>query len=393
MFKIRKLIYFFGMFLLLSCGTTPPDETKPNAQPASATPAPTAESASVPLAPDVVQTPPAEVLPPEYVVLVPADLPPRPPSFSEFKEGEAKVLTKSGENFNGVFSRDGKKVLFIGRNRPQHLYTQVYELDLETLKEKRVTHQDGIVVYARYLNENKLVYASTTDEQKEDLDRLVKNMKGGDKDTPLKIFEEDNLDLPLELYLSNADGSDMARLTDSRGYDGSPSVDPKGRSIVFTSFRFGDGDLFQLNLPGGKPTRITTQPGIDIEPQYSRDGLQLVWIRRDRQAKTSVVMLANENGKKSRQLELRPGIYQNPSFMDNTTLLFSSNFEEPGNFEIYAMDLTSQCIRRVTNNPGQDRLPVGSPDGKKLLFTSARSGQDHLYLMDFVPSQACIPAQ
>jgi Tol biopolymer transport system component len=42
---------------------------------------------------------------------------------------------------------------------------------------------------------------------------------------------------------------------------------------------------------------------------------------------------------------------------------------------------------RLTYAPGADVLPVFSPDGKRLLWTSTRDGHQpaQLYLADFVP--------
>ena len=42
---------------------------------------------------------------------------------------------------------------------------------------------------------------------------------------------------------------------------------------------------------------------------------------------------------------------------------------------------------RLTYAPGADVLPVFSPDGKKLMWTSTRDGRQpaQLYIADFVP--------
>ncbi|MEK6238332.1 MAG: biopolymer transporter Tol, partial [Planctomycetales bacterium] len=63
------------------------------------------------------------------------------------------------------------------------------------------------------------------------------------------------------------------------------------------------------------------------------------------------------------------------------------------NFDLYLMKYEIQDgkfvggkVQRVTDAPTFDLLPVFSPDGKKLMWTSGRS-QDHtsqLYLADFV---------
>ncbi len=53
----------------------------------------------------------------------------------------------------------------------------------------------------------------------------------------------------------------------------------------------------------------------------------------------------------------------------------------PG-FDIYQADLKGNIIKRFTDEPGYDAEPTVSPDGKKIVFTSTRSGDLELYTMD-----------
>jgi Tol biopolymer transport system component len=52
------------------------------------------------------------------------------------------------------------------------------------------------------------------------------------------------------------------------------------------------------------------------------------------------------------------------------------------NFDIFVADLEGNIKRQLTNEPGYDAEPTVSPDGKKIVFTSMRSGDLELYTMD-----------
>ena len=51
-------------------------------------------------------------------------------------------------------------------------------------------------------------------------------------------------------------------------------------------------------------------------------------------------------------------------------------------FEIYVMDNDGGNLRNLSNNPGDDRQPSWSPDGKQIAFMSERDGHRQIYVMD-----------
>jgi WD40-like Beta Propeller Repeat len=56
-------------------------------------------------------------------------------------------------------------------------------------------------------------------------------------------------------------------------------------------------------------------------------------------------------------------------------------------YDLYWMDVDTLKKVRLTFAPGADVLPVFSPDGKKLMWTSTRDGHQpsQLYIADFIP--------
>lgn len=53
-----------------------------------------------------------------------------------------------------------------------------------------------------------------------------------------------------------------------------------------------------------------------------------------------------------------------------------------GNDEIWSIRPDGSEQRQLTNEPGGDGSPIGSPDGKTIFFTSNRSGQGHVWRMN-----------
>src|SRR5919201_1797632 len=64
-----------------------------------------------------------------------------------------------------------------------------------------------------------------------------------------------------EMFATDLDSGRLARLTDNEGYDAEGAVSPDGRRIVFTSLRDGDLDLYLMDADGSNVRRLTGEPG------------------------------------------------------------------------------------------------------------------------------------
>jgi len=63
-------------------------------------------------------------------------------------------------------------------------------------------------------------------------------------------------------------------------------------------------------------------------------------------------------------------------------ILFSSDRDGEGNFEIYVMDSDGNNVRRLTNHPAIDAEPVWSPDQQRIAFSSNRERNYSIYVMN-----------
>ena len=79
------------------------------------------------------------------------------------------------------------------------------------------------------------------------------------------------------LHAPKADGTDVARLTDTPGYDAEGTVCAKDGSIVFTSVRDGDIELYRMDADGKNVKRLTNTPGYDGGAFFNADCSKIVW--------------------------------------------------------------------------------------------------------------------
>ena len=61
-----------------------------------------------------------------------------------------------------------------------------------------------------------------------------------------------------EIFVMNADGTGLKKLTDNTDVDAAPSWSPDGGKIVFTSDRGGSFELYRMNADGSQQVMIPT---------------------------------------------------------------------------------------------------------------------------------------
>jgi Tol biopolymer transport system component len=84
-----------------------------------------------------------------------------------------------------------------------------------------------------------------------------------------------------EIYLMNADGTGVRRLTRHEATDTMPAFSSRGDRVAFTSLRDGDYEIYilQLNADGSPAQleRVTNSPGRDMHPRFSPDDRWLLF--------------------------------------------------------------------------------------------------------------------
>ena len=80
-----------------------------------------------------------------------------------------------------------------------------------------------------------------------------------------------------DIWMANEDGSNVHRLTDNLAREVYPRFSPDGRSIAFSSNRYGNNDVYVIASTGGTPTRLTYHTGADDVVGWTRDSEQVIF--------------------------------------------------------------------------------------------------------------------
>lgn len=169
-----------------------------------------------------------------------------------------------------------------------------------------------------------------------------------------------------DLYVMNADGGGVERLTDHPEPDRDPSWAPDGRSLFFTSERDGRGGIYRVWLGDRRVERVTSGPDRAIMPAASPDGRRVAYAAQPRLR--FQVLLQDLTTGKGRQITDGSGACLPAWAPDGRALAYVETASEPSVIEV--VDLASGERRRLVEDPVLwSYYPAWSPDGMLVAFS------------------------
>jgi TolB protein len=142
----------------------------------------------------------------------------------------------------------------------------------------------------------------------------------------------------MQLMMAGIDGGGMHRISNVRAIEVSPRVNPKtGSDLLYISGRSGHQQLWRMNLDGTDREMLTSGEGDVANPSWSPDGhhIAFCWTRG----------------------------------------------YEPGNMNIFVMDIADRKYIQLTSGSGRNENPWWAPDGIHLVYSSKRGPATQIYSM------------
>lgn len=140
-----------------------------------------------------------------------------------------------------------------------------------------------------------------------------------------------------------------------------PAWSPDGKLIAFAALRGPKRDIYVYHVETGAVEQITDDRYDDVEPSWLANSTELVF-SSDRPHPQNAAI----------DREGHPYLISSAAFMPGNL--------EYGDYNIFRLDVVHKRAEPVDVGPGQNRLPMVSPEGHTISFISNRSGIDNLYI-------------
>ncbi len=167
------------------------------------------------------------------------------------------------------------------------------------------------------------------------------------------------------------------------GTNSSPAWSPDGSKIMFMSSMQGNPDLYVADANGGHPKRLTFSVGVNTSPAWNpKTGQEVVFVSDRAGAGHPQLYTMNLDGTNIEKIALEDAGYViDPAWSPNGQLLAFSWQRPNGNYDIYAMDISTHQLVQLTRDTGRNERPCWAPDGRHIVFESTRTGSRQIWTM------------
>jgi Tol biopolymer transport system component len=310
-----------------------------------------------------------------------------------------RQLTAGGQNAEAYFSPDGQRLIFQSTMPGVTECDQQFTMTLDGQDVRLVSTGGGRTTCGYFYHGGDRILYSSTHRVSEACPLPPDRSQG-------YVWGLD----PYDIYTAPAGGGEPELLFGSPAYDAEATVSPDGETIVFTSARDGDLEIYTIRTDGTDLRRLTHEVGYDGGGFFSPDGTKIAYRAYHPTDPDEIadyqrllgqglirpglvdIWIMDADGANKTRLTANGAADFAPFFHPSgERILFSSNMHDPSgrDFALYLINVDGTGLERVTFYPEFDSFPMWSPaDPATLVFSSNRGGtvrgETNVFLADWV---------
>lgn len=168
----------------------------------------------------------------------------------------------------------------------------------------------------------------------------------------------------------------------TRGTNVSAAFSPDGKRIAFSSSMDGNAEIYVYDLESGKTRRLTYNSASDVSPTWSPTGREIAFTSDRAGTGMPQIYTMDAEGSNVRKVSFGGNYHDAPAWSPaGDRLVFVSRVDNL--FDLYALNLRTNQIVKLTETNARNESPSWSPDGRHIVFASNKSGSIQLYMIDY----------
>ena len=205
-----------------------------------------------------------------------------------------------------------------------------------------------------------------------DMQRNLSNNQASDRlpnlspDGKSLLFVSDRDDAQGEIYVSDPEMKDIKRLTNNLFFEDAAFWSPNGKEIIFSrdlkipgdtsKLNVSNGEIFIMQADGSEVRRLTNRPGFDGGPVFSPNGKQIAFYGKSENGNYDIFLMSSA-GEKIQNLTNDAAEDYSPGWSpDGEWLVYTSGSK--GKYDIWIMRLSDRERRQLTQGPNRNESPV-----------------------------------
>ncbi len=311
---------------------------------------------------------------------------------TDFITDEHQLSVKEKRAGEAYYRADAKWMVYQAEVADDNPFYQIFLKNIGSGAVQQVSPGTGKTTCAWvHPAQEKVLFSSTHDDAgaKAKMAAEIERRKAGEQKSYAWDYDEF-----YDIYQTDFSGGNIRNLTKTLGYDAEASWSPDGKLIAFASNRrayteeLSDEeaalfkanpsaliDIYIMDADGSNVKRLTHTKTYDGGPFFSPDGKRIVWRHFSENGREAEIFTMAIDGSDQKQLTRLNVMSWAPFYHPSGKyIIFATNVHGHRNFELYIVDVDGKKESvRVTDKEGFDGLPVFTPDGNYLTWTSDRT--------------------
>ena len=311
---------------------------------------------------------------------------------TDFISDEHQLSVKEKRAGEAYYRADSKWMIYQAELADDNPFYQIFLKNIDSGAVQQVSPGTGKTTCAWvHPSQEKVLFSSTHEdvEAKAKMVAEIERRKSGEQKSYAWDYDE-----YYDIYETDFSGGNIRNLTKALGYDAEASWSPDGKLIAFASNRrayteeLSDEeaalfkanpsaliDIYIMDADGSNVKRLTHTKTYDGGPFFSPDGKRIVWRRFSENGREAEIFTMAIDGSDQKQITRLNVMSWAPFYHPSGKyIIFATNVHGHRNFELYIVDVDGKNDAvRVTDKEGFDGLPVFTPDGNYLTWTSDRT--------------------